>query len=189
MSYSVYVHTNKINGKKYVGITSANVHERWQNGKHYKRHSRFYADILMHGWNNFEHDVLFSDLSKDEAELKEKELIEIWDLTDSSKGYNVYKGGLSFEKHSPKTRERLSIKNSGENNPFYAKKHSEETKLLMAQNRPKRAVLCVETGITYVSTREAQRLTGADHGDISKCCNGKKKTCGGFHWRFSDERS
>lgn len=44
-------------------------------------------------------------------------------------------------------------------------------------------VLCVETGELYPSMTEASRQTGIDDGCISLCCNGKRKTAGGFHWR------
>lgn len=43
-------------------------------------------------------------------------------------------------------------------------------------------VMCIETGITYPSIKEAMYKTGFKN--ISKVCNGKFKTCGGFHWRF-----
>ena len=43
-------------------------------------------------------------------------------------------------------------------------------------------VLCVETGEQYPSTKEAERQTGIDQSHISACCNGKRKTAGGFHW-------
>ena len=45
-------------------------------------------------------------------------------------------------------------------------------------------VLCIETGVIYESLREAERLTGFSHGNISQCCNGKSKTCGGYLWEF-----
>lgn len=184
MAYYVYCHTNKANGKRYVGITSQLPLARWQNGKHYSKHKRFYADILKFGWDGFDHAVLCSDLSKEDAEEIEMNLIDGLDLTNKEKGYNAYRAGINNPKMSEKTRAHLSNISSGNKNPFYAQKHTEETKRLMSEHRMKKAVLCVETGIVYKSTREAERITGADHGDISKCCKGKKITCGGFHWKY-----
>lgn len=45
-------------------------------------------------------------------------------------------------------------------------------------------VLCVETGVVYPSTMQVERELGFSQGSISKCCLGKLKTCGGFHWRY-----
>ena len=34
--WTVYCHENRVNGKRYVGITSREVTERWRDGKGYK---------------------------------------------------------------------------------------------------------------------------------------------------------
>ena len=49
-------------------------------------------------------------------------------------------------------------------------------------------VLCVETGIVYVSQAEASRATGIGSYNISNCITGKQKTAGGYHWRYIDEQ-
>lgn len=55
------------------------------------------------------------------------------------------------------------------------------------QSGKSKRVLCVETGIIYDSTCEASRQTGIPQGNISRCCNGKHKTVGGFHWKYYTE--
>ena len=37
---------------------------------------------------------------------------------------------------------------------------------------------------TFPSTREAERVTGINNGNISTCCNGKIKSSGGYVWRY-----
>lgn len=53
-------------------------------------------------------------------------------------------------------------------------------------NNPKQSklVLCLETGVVYPSTRAVERELGFSQSDISKCCLGKSKTCGGYTWKY-----
>ena len=37
----------------------------------------------------------------------------------------------------------------------------------------------------YQSTVEAGKVTGVKSSNISNCCNGKKKTAGGFKWKYA----
>ena len=37
---------------------------------------------------------------------------------------------------------------------------------------------------TFPSTREAERVTGISQSHISSCCNGKRKSAGGYIWRY-----
>ena len=67
--YKIYAHINKINGKVYIGQTCyRNINQRWRHGEGYKHSPHFYNAIQKYGWENFEHIILFEDLSKDEAE-------------------------------------------------------------------------------------------------------------------------
>jgi hypothetical protein len=41
----------------------------------------------------------------------------------------------------------------------------------------------------FISTREAERITGINHGNISKCCNGIFKHSGGFIFKKENDKS
>ncbi len=186
MAYTVYCHTNKINNKKYVGITSQSVYDRWQNGKRYSRHSRFYSDIVKYGWDNFNHEILYTGLTKDSAVKIESELISSLSLTNPDKGYNYFVNGQTGCEFSAQTRLRLSELSKGENNPFYHHTHTEETRRIMSDRKPKKAVVCIETQVSYKSTRDAERQTNIDHSDIIKVCKGVKVSAGGYHWKYAE---
>lgn len=48
------------------------------------------------------------------------------------------------------------------------------------------AVICVETGIKYVSLTAAAEAIGAFKQNISRCLNGRCKTAGGYHWVYAE---
>ena len=45
-------------------------------------------------------------------------------------------------------------------------------------------VRCIETGVIYENISDAARQTGIYRESIGKCCNGKRKTAGGYHWEY-----
>lgn len=47
-------------------------------------------------------------------------------------------------------------------------------------------VVCIETGVIYWGAGEAARRVGV-YNHISECCNGQRKTCGGYHWRWATD--
>ena len=78
-NYIIYCHTNKINGKKYIGQTCQSPQKRWgNNGSEYinKGNIHFKSAILKYGWDNFTHEILYTNLSPQEADEKEIELIK-----------------------------------------------------------------------------------------------------------------
>ena len=53
--------------------------------------------------------------------------------------------------------------------------------------KAKKPVYCVELDRVFDSTCQAAKELKLDQGSISKCCNGKLKTCGKKHFRFYQE--
>lgn len=49
-----------------------------------------------------------------------------------------------------------------------------------------KSVICVETGKIYHSLMQIEREMGFSCSNLSNVCNGKRKTCGGFHWRYTE---
>lgn len=45
----VYCHINKINGKRYFGITYQKPKDRWKNGTHYEHNKHFSNSIKKYG--------------------------------------------------------------------------------------------------------------------------------------------
>ena len=86
--YLVYVHIFP-NNKKYIGITSQTTQRRWRNGKGYKSQKMLTRAINKYGWDNIEHIVLFKNLTQEEAEQKEIELIDKYKTNIRKYGYNI----------------------------------------------------------------------------------------------------
>ena len=106
--YTVYQHKNKINGKIYIGITSQKPEQRWgSQGCNYKSSPHFYSAIQKYGWNNFEHNILFTGLTKEQACLKEQELIKEYNSMNREFGYNSTSGGDIFTMNE-ETKQKIS---------------------------------------------------------------------------------
>lgn len=158
--YTVYQHKNKINGKVYIGITMQEPEKRWGvNGCNYKSSPHFYSAIQKYGWDNFEHNILFTNLTKEEACLKEQELIKQFNSMDRNFGYNSTSGGEACVVNE-ETRQKISQALMGNKNGFghpcseekkkkigesqKGKKFTEERKKRMSEAAKKRHVPCSE---------------------------------------------
>lgn len=193
-TYSVYMHTNKINGKKYIGITCLKPNIRWgANGRNYKECPHFWNAIQKYGWDNFDHEILAEGLSKDDAAEMERRLICEMNTRDPRNGYNVAAGGYS---------------QPGEDNPFYGRTHSIETRRKIVESNKRRvwtqkakdgireklsggkspnakSVICIETGIVYPSVREAADDVNRARGRLIDALQGRHQACAGYHWKYA----
>ena len=107
-NYTVYMHISP-NGKRYIGITRRIPEKRWgKNGNGYKKHEYFYNAIQKHGWDNFEHIIIENNLTKEQAENMEIELIAKYRSTEQDRGYNIDNGGNTTGTHSIETRKKMS---------------------------------------------------------------------------------
>lgn len=142
MSYTVYMHIAP-SRKVYIGITSKHPEERWQNGKGYRGNKHFTFAIQKYGWKHFSHKILFTGLTKEEAEAKEIELIAFYHSTDPDYGYNIANGGMCAGSLSDETKIKIGLAHKGKvlseeqkkkiSASLIGKTHSEETKRKIGQ--------------------------------------------------------
>lgn len=115
-TYKVYKHVFP-NGKVYIGITSQPLNCRWRSGKGYKNNIYLTRAIEKYGWDNVRHFVLRGDFTRDEANAKEKELIQKYNSNNPSFGYNITSGGDGQLGHShqlsEESKKKISLMNKG----------------------------------------------------------------------------
>lgn len=197
----VYVHISKINGKRYVGITSKpNPQHRWNHGRGYKENPHFAQAIAKYGWDNFEHLILYSGLDEPDAKSTEMRLIEEWHTKDRTLGYNMTNGGDGSLGYCPsaETRQKMSIASLKENlsdetlrrrsEGLRGRKFSEEHKRKIGDGNSKAIDMLDKSGTFLRSFRgacDAEIELNISHSHISQCCHGHRQTAGGYMWRFA----
>lgn len=161
MEYTVYRLENIVTKKNYIGMTSQNPKARWcrkYGGKMKEAIDAFPLDLC---WKKH---IEFQTPNKEQALELESELMKWYDSVEN--GYNT----SAYYSHSCK--------------------HSEESKNKMSKNRPSKPVIQYskdgEFIAEYPSTRDAERQTGCYHTSICNCCKGKRKSCGGFIWKYKE---
>lgn len=113
----IYVITNTQNGKQYVGQTN-NPHKRWMAHKNQGKISEYplYRAMRKYGIDSFKFEII-EETTTDF--VNEREVYWIKQLNSlSPNGYNLTPGGEALY---------------GENNPFYGKCHTEETKKILSE--------------------------------------------------------
>lgn len=208
--WTVYKHTFP-NGKIYIGITSQKPYIRWKYGKGYTTTIMKNA-IEKYGWGNIRHEILFENLTKEQAEQKEIELIKSYRSNEFEYGYNLASGGAVNQgyKHSKEFRTKISERQKGKPGNRKGshltdkqKKHlseinkgkqlTQETKDKMSKARENgnvwnaKAVVNVETNEVFKSQKMAGEKYKINYKNINLVVRGKRKTAGGYHWKYYEE--
>lgn len=99
-------------------------------------------------------------------------------MSESHKGKQTGKNNHFYGKHhSEEAKRKNSEAHKGKNNPFYGKHLSEETKQKMSEKLSKK-VICIITGEIFNSIKEAGNYYNVAKNTISKCCKKKYKSAG-----------
>ena len=100
--YYIYKHTNLIDGKCYIGMSCQRpFYKRWKAGTYINCPS-FNIAIEKFGWENFSHEVLFDNLTKEEAERLEGIITLLFRSNDKRFGYNIKCGTKGSKGGIPK---------------------------------------------------------------------------------------
>lgn len=105
-------------------------------------------------------------------------------ISKALKGKYIGENSPNFGKHhTEESKEKLR-------NMILGKKHSNEAKKKISNNRKKQIVQLTKN-YEYIkefdSGLDAENETGISRSHICQCCKNKRKTAGGFIWRFKDE--
>jgi len=207
----IYMITNTINGKKYIGQTwdfkrrksehrpGGNKHPIAKAFAEYGKEAFSWA-VLKYGINN--------QIELDKAEAQ---FILRYDTIEPM-GYNVLAGGNKSKRtkiflqkqkagilrvtQTPEWRRKnLAQLRRMHASPEWRRKHD----AAMARNpqnpewkkkhaemveRMKKPVCCIENNQIFSSTKNAEHLTAIDSSSISKVCRGLRKIAGGLHWQY-----
>lgn len=166
----VYIHTSP-SGKVYIGQTN-NPKRRWNHGLGYRGTPHLKAAIDRYGWDSFQHEVVAEHLTQDEANALECILIEKYQATDPSFGYNIQSGGRSAGGMSPEAKERMAASKRGANSP--------NARPVTSFDLSGHRLLdfdCVSSAAQHYNIRRSTLLTSLSKG---------RGTCGGLIFHYSE---
>lgn len=205
----IYITTNLINGKRYLGQKSFDHGGNWRT---YLGSGRIFKDALAkYGEENFSRNIVCFCFSEEELNNTEYELSVFLNVVEDTNWYNLcYGGGAPRGFHVPEElRRKMSLDRKGTNvgadNPYFGKHHTEEIRKIISdfhKNRTKelqekinkghmKPVVQIDKNDIFIklfdSAKIAQQETNIDAGHITACCKKNRKSAGGYKWVYAEE--
>ena len=181
--YTVYKLTH-LDGRVYIGMTRQTLSKRCRkNG--YDRCPAMGKAVRKYGWESFLLSVVADNLTKDEAELIEKENISLYDSTNPSKGFNVALGGNIPGRHSHATREQMSESQKGRQ---FSEDHLTKLHKPKLNGALRRTVIQYDEKGNFLcehpSIYDAVKSVNGWKEGIIRCCNHQQRLHKGFMWEY-----
>lgn len=162
----IYITTNNVNGKKYIGQKKYDKEGKWKT--YLGSGTALNNAIKKHGKENFSKEIVEECKTKEELDQREKYWISYYDAVKNKEFYNITHGGdggntiagYSDEERSQHSKNLSKafkgVINQGKNNPM-AKK-----------------VICLNTMQIFDTTVEAGKFYNIPEGKIQKACKTEK---------------
>lgn len=197
-SYLVYITTNIINGKKYIGShINTNPKDNYLGSG-----VNLLKAIKKYGKGNFIREILGRTSNEEEMKMLEEYYIEYYYAFSSPLFYNATKYAKGITKYpewakkkvskinkghkynlgrvmSQETKDKISLSNKGK--PFSKKRKAKMKKPIIQLDLEGNYVR------EYNSLGLAAKVVGVDYGGLSKVANGKQKTSGGYKWKWKNK--
>lgn len=169
--YSIYKHTNRITKKVYIGQTKCkDLTRRWAGGHGYKDCKFFFSAIIKYGWINFDHEILETGLTREEAAEREIYYISKYRSRNPRYGYNIKSGGSSAPELSAQ-----GYKNAVKNFQGFT-----GCPVVVFDTTGKRVR-------SYSNMSDAAKFLGCGLPAVSRACTNARGTCRGYIVRYAEE--
>jgi len=192
-----------ITKKIYIGQTVGSLSNRWASHCTPKSSCRRLSrSIAKHGKENFKVEIICRCYSIEEMNHREQYYIRLF-RSMSPNGYNLMTGGSNSKSSLETTRKRVaSLKKHWESHSrpsvsletrqkiskaTKGVKRSEETRRRMGVKSRVPVYQYSMSGIfiqEFSSSSTAKKELGIGNEEIGKVCRGKKRSAGGYQWRF-----
>jgi len=113
----IYMHTNTVTGKSYIGQTIKGWYIRWKahcnDAYAYRSKSHFHAAIRKYGEDVWEHSVLVDDVLTELLDEYEINLIEKYDTFNNGYNHNIGGGSNRGYRHTEEQKAKISKAHKG----------------------------------------------------------------------------
>jgi len=203
----VYEILNIKTGKRYIGSTTRSFNKRWDEHSSFLKKNKHHSQYLQIAWVKygeecFEFNILEIVENKEKCIEREQYWIDYYTSANVEFGYNVAPNSSSMLgfKHSPISKEKmrqnnlgkscseetklkLSIVNSGVNNPNYGKKMSDEQKEKLSKSNEiytYKVISPEKEEFTISNLNKFCKEFSLNAGHMNNVCNGRRKQYKGW---------